>query len=70
MKKMREIESQLKANAFLKKDSINEWVRDELTVRFFDDQMEIYESLNVRGIPKYYLSEIDAELLSVILDEL
>jgi len=70
MKKMREIESQLKANAFLKDDSSNEWRRDDLTIRFLGDQMEVYEELNVRGTPKYYLSEIDIQILRDILDEI
>lgn len=70
MKKMREIESQLKANAFLKDDSLNEWRRDDLTIRFSNDQMEVYEELNVSGAPKYYLSEIDIQILRDILDEI
>lgn len=70
MKKMREIESQLKANAFLKDDSLNGWRRDDLTIRFLDGQMEVYEELNVSGTPKYYLSEIDIQILRDILDEI
>lgn len=68
MRKMKEIEVQLSSNAFLKHESLNQWQRDDLIIRFFDNQMEVYEELNVKGIPKYYLSEIDAEILSDILD--
>lgn len=67
MEKLERIKEVLRKNAFLNVNGKSEWRRDSLTVRFLTNQMEIYDDVNVRGVPRYFISDIDVDLLEEIL---
>lgn len=71
MRKNEEVlENILKENNFSQQNMPNEWVRDSWTVRFYGNEMEIYESTEPKGHGRYLLTEIDLEILKEVLNDL
>ena len=70
MKENEKIEALLQENAFKQMENPDEWVKNEWTVRFFEDEMEIFEQLSIKGIGRYLLTDIDLSILEEILEEI
>lgn len=72
MEKNKEVEAELKAHAFVCNGVPSEWTKDDWTIRFYGDEMEIYESVQPDGNGRYLLIDlsIDLDTLRELLDYL
>lgn len=70
MKESERIEVLLSGNDFVRGENLDEWSRGRWTVRFFEDEMEIYENPDVEGHGRYLLTEIDADTLEEVLEDM
>jgi len=70
MKENEIIESYLLEYGFTRGENRDEWNKDTWNIRFFEDEMEIYEDINKEGGGRYLLTEIDAGILKEILEEI